>query len=127
MRRAVILIVVLMPLSLGLGLWTDISQQRVAREYLSGSTFIRALLMENNIEQAQAEQAYLHAKWQQDAKWLNCIISHHHTRAVTTALIQLATALDEGWEQEQLKALDQLEDALRDVEQSDFPYLENIL
>ena len=31
------------------------------------------------------------------------------------------------WDVETFQALDELEDALRDVEQSDFPYWENIL
>ena len=32
-----------------------------------------------------------------------------------------------GWDTKTFQALDALEDALRDVEQSDFPYWENIL
>ena len=127
MRRAIVLITVLTLVAVGLGLWTDLLQQRVAREYLEGATLLRTYLKESDSQAAAHEQAYLHAKWQQDAKWLNCLISHHHTRAVSTAMISLATALDMGWEEEIYQALDALEDALKDVEQSDFPYLENIL
>ena len=70
---------------------------------------------------------YLHAQWQHDAVWLNYLISHHHTRAVSTAMVELSTALERQWDTETFQALDALEDALRDVEQSDFPYWENIL
>ena len=65
---------------------------------------------------------YLHAQWQHDAVWLNYLISHHHTRAVSTAMVELSTALERQWDTETFQALDALEDALRDVEQSDFPY-----
>ena len=37
-------------------------------------------------------------------------------------MVELSTALERQWDTE-----DALEDALRDVEQSDFPYWENIL
>ena len=37
------------------------------------------------------------------------------------------TTLERQWDTETFQALDALEDALRDVEQSDFPYWENIL
>ena len=42
-------------------------------------------------------------------------------------MVELSTALERQWDTETFQALDALEDALRDVEQSDFPYLENIL
>ena len=42
-------------------------------------------------------------------------------------MVELATALERQWEVETFQVLDELEDALRDVEQSDFPYWENIL
>lgn len=126
MRRAIVLIVVMLVLSVSLGLWMDFSQQAVAREYLEASTGIRALLTSGQVENALHEQAYWHAKWQHDAKWLNCLVSHHHTRAVTTAMVELATALEQNWNDEALRALNKLDDALGDVEQSDFPALENI-
>lgn len=50
-----------------------------------------------------------------------------NTRAVSTAMVELSTALERQWDTETFQALDALEDALRDVEQSDFPYWENIL
>ncbi|MDD3334023.1 MAG: DUF4363 family protein [Eubacteriales bacterium] len=127
MRRAVLLIVILTVVSVGLGLWMDFSQRDVAREYLDGAAQIRSLLLEAQWEKATYEQAYQYARWQGDAKWLNCFLSHHHTRAVSTAMVELGSALEYGWEDEALRALDQLEDALGDVESSDFPHWENIL
>ena len=127
MRRAMILIVLLSVGCVGLGLWMDLAQRNVAGGYLKDVAGIRACLLEGRTEDALAEQAYLHARWQHDAHWLNGLISHHHTRAVSLAMVQLATALERGWEEEVWQALDLLEDALRDVEGSDFPYVENIL
>ena len=127
MRRAITLIVVLTVLCVGLGLWMDLSQRRVAAGYLEGTERIRELLREGKTDEAMAEQAYLHACWEHDARWLNCFVSHHHTRAVALSMVQLATALEHGYQAETWQALDELEDALRDVEGSDFPYPENIL
>ena len=106
MRRAVTLIVVLTALCLGLGLWLD---------------------LESRMEAAAHEQAYLHARWQYDAGWLNFLIGHHHTRAVTSAMLHLSTALEQRWQDESLRALDEAVDALSEVESSDFATLENIL
>ena len=127
MRRAVLLISILSVLAVGLGLWVDLEQRQVAREYMDGVGMVRWLMDQGEIEKAAQEQAYLHAQWQHDAKWLNCLISHHHTRAVTTAMIELAAALENRWDDEILRALDKAEDALSDIEGSDFCTLENIL
>lgn len=127
MRRSLILICTLLAVCVGLGLWLDNAQQAVARKYLDHSANIRSLLAKKGAAAAQEEQAYVYARWQQDAKHLNCLIDHHHTRAVTVALGKLSTALSEDWNEEALQALDELDEALREVETSDFPYLENIL
>ena len=127
MRRSVILITVILVLCLSLGIWMDVSQQQVARKYLDSVRLIRDLADSGQQVQAYDEQRYLHAQWQHDAVWLNYLISHHHTRAVSTAMVELSTALERQWDTETFQALDALEDALRDVEQSDFPYWENIL
>lgn len=127
MRRSVILITVILTLCVPLGVWMDVSQQRIAREYLDSVRLIRNLADGGQQEQACDEQRYLHAQWQHDAVWLNYLISRHHTRAVSSAMVDLSTALERRWDVDALQALDALEDALRDVEQSDFPYWENIL
>ena len=98
MRRSVILITVILTLCVSLGVWMDVSQQRVAREYLDSVRLIRDLADGGQQEQACDEQRYLHAQWQHDAVWLNYLISHHHTRAVSAAMVELATALERRWD-----------------------------
>lgn len=127
MRRAVILIVALTVLSVGLSVWLDLSQRNTARGYMDSFGLVREALEQGKMDEAAQEQAYLHARWQHDAKWLNCLISHHHTRAVNTAMLELATALEQRWPDEALRALDRVMDALGDVASSDFASLENIL
>lgn len=127
MRRAYILIVVLSIAAVGLGLWMDLTQQNIAREYLMETEQMRRQLSYGNMEVLREGQAHLYAKWEKDSRWLNCLIDHHHTRAVSTALLQLSTALEQGWKEEAFKALDLLQDAFTDIEQSDFPSLHNVL
>ena len=127
MRRSLILICVLSMLCLGTSLWVDITQQQTAREYLQALPALREAVLQNNMAEAFAQHAMLYANWQHDVRWLNFFVSHHHTRAVTTAMAELATAMEQGWEDEALRGLDSLKDALEDVAASDFPYLENIL
>ena len=127
MRRAIVLIVTLTVLSVGLSVWLDLSQRDTARGYMDSFGVVREALEQGNMDAAAREQAYLHACWQHDAKWLNCLISHHHTRAVNTAMLELATALEQNWQDEALRALDRVMDALGDVASSDFASLENIL
>ena len=126
MRRAIVLIVTLMALSIGLGLWLDLTQSHTAREYLEALDGMREAIDAGRLEEAAQEQAYLHARWEHDADWLNFLIGHHHTRAVTSAMLQLAT-LEQRWRDESLRALDGVMDALSEVESSDFATLENIL
>ena len=76
----------------------DVSQQRVAREYLDSVRLIRDLADGGQQAQAYDEQRYLHAQWQHDAVWLNYLISHHHTRAVSAAMVELSTALERQWD-----------------------------
>ena len=87
MRRAITLIVVLTVMCLGLGLWLDLTQRHTAREYLDALDVVRTEVLENRMDSAAHEQAYLHARWQYDAGWLNFLIGHHHTRAVTSAML----------------------------------------
>lgn len=127
MRRAITLVIVLTVLSFGLSLWTDLCQRNTACGYLEALSGLRGMLLDNRLDEAAAEQAYLYAVWQRDAKWLNCITSHHHTRAVNTAMLKLTTALEQRWRDESLRALDEVTDALEDIQTSDFATLENIL
>lgn len=127
MRRALILIVTLTVLSFGGGLLVDHMQRSTALRYLTLLSGVRASVVENRIEQAKRDEAFLHANWQHDAKWLNALISHHHTRAVNTALLHLSTALDMRWVNESVMAIDEAADALNDIASSDYAFWENIL
>lgn len=127
MRRSVILIVVLSILCVGTGFFVDHVQQETAREYMDEALLMRMEVLNGNLDAAYERQVLMHAYWQHDAKWLNCLISHHHTRAVGTALLELSTALEQRWNDESLRALDSLQDALGDIQSSDCWKLENML
>ncbi len=127
MRRAVWLVAVLGVVGIALGVWLDLLQTQTARDYLDGCSVVREHLLQNELEEAAHEQAYLHAKWQHDVTWLNLFISHHHTRAVGSAMLELATALEQRWRDEALRALDKVTDALGEIESSDSATLENVL
>lgn len=127
MRRALTLIVILLVLSLLPALWLDIRQRDTAQRYIAAYEQVRRLLLVQNTQDAQTEAAYLHALWQKDEKWLNCLISHHHTRAVNTALLRLATAMEQNWPEECLQAIDEVQDALGDIAGSDLLTVENLL
>ena len=127
MKRAIILITVLTLGLVGLSLWMDTTQTRTAEAYRARVPVIRDALRAERYDDALLYQSELHALWQHDVGWLNCLVSHHHTRAVNTALTALATALENRWPTEALQALDALDDALGDVQKSDAPLWENIL
>lgn len=127
MRRALTLIAVLLVLSLLPALWLDIRQRDTAQSYMAAYEQVRRLLLAEKTEEAQAEAAYLHALWQKDETWLNCLISHHHTRAVNTALLKLSTAMAQSWPEECLQAIDEVQDALSDIAGSDLMSVGNLL
>lgn len=127
MRRALILIIGLTVLTFGLGICTDLHQRAAADRYIGMLHQVRSAVMERRMDDARREQAYVYALWQQDARWLNFLISHHHTRAVNTALLHMTTALEMGWKQDALVALDDAYDALIDVRDGEFATLWNIL
>lgn len=127
MKRALILIVLLSLLLLSLGLFSDLTQRRVAEEYLLETAQMRRQLHYGGTPVLREMLSQLNARWERDSRWLNCLIDHHHTRAVSTALRQLGSALEMGLETETIKALDLLQDAFGDIHQSDFPSLENVL
>ena len=127
MRRALMLILFLSAFTLICGWWADRVQQNTALGYQQQLMAVRDLVLSDEMEAAAREQAYLHALWQRDAKWLNCLIDHHHTRDVNAALTSLATALQQRWPQQALLAIDEAEDALREIADSEQPVWENIL
>lgn len=127
MRRALTLIISLTLLTIGCSLWADRVQQDTALDYLQQLNAVRRQVLAGDLTAAAKEQAYMHALWQHDAKWLNCLIDHHHTRDVNSALSSLATALKQGWRTQALEALDEADDALEEIAYSEQPVWENVL
>ncbi|MBE5801975.1 MAG: DUF4363 family protein [Clostridiales bacterium] len=127
MRRAIVLITVMTLLGVSLGIWMEYSLNRFVGEYLEQAEQVRRLTAEKRLDQALEEQAYMHARWQGEVGWLNCLISHHHTREVNEALLKLTTSLEEGWRKESLMALDELTDALADIREGVAFHWQNIL
>lgn len=127
MRRALMLILFLCALTLCCGWWADHVQHDTAMDYLQKLQSVRSSVLGGAMEDALREQAYLHALWQHDAKWLNCLIDHHHTRDVDSALSRLATSLEQGWTQQALLAIDEAGDALEEIAFSEQPVWENVL
>jgi len=127
MKRAVILIVVLSISAIGLGLWMDLTQRSIARDYLQETEQMRRQLLYGDMEVLRNGQSHLQDRWRKDSRWLNCLIDHHHTRAVSAALLKLSTALEQGWQGEAFQALDLLRDAFTEIGESDFPRLDNVL
>ena len=127
MRRALILITVMTLLGLSMGLWMESWLGGICAEYVAQTETVRKLILDNRMEEAAAEQAYLFAVWQGQTHRLNAVVSHHHTRAVDEALLNLSTALEEGWRQESLLALDAVQFALRELESDISLRWENVL
>jgi len=122
-----ILIVGLTLFSFGLGIGVDCHQRLTAEKYIALLDGVRTAVMENRMDDALTEQAYIHALWQHEAKWLNCLISHHHTRAVNSALLHMATALQMNWQPDALIALDDAFDALNEISCGEFAHWQNVL
>ena len=127
MQRALTLIIVLSLLCFGCGIRLDRLQRDTAQAYLEELAGIRTAVQAGEMEDARMQEALLHARWQHDSSWLNCMISHHHTRNVSSALLHLATALEMGWPARTLYALDEVVDAMKDIRDADFCRWENIL
>jgi len=126
-RRAVILILVMTLLGTGVGLWMEISLRSTCQQYLEQTRHIRQLAEAGALGEALQEQAYLYACWQGEVRGLNAIVSHHHTRAVDDALLKATTSLENGWQKEALLALDEVQDALEDLETDMTLRWENVL
>ena len=127
MRRAIILITVLTLFTFGSGLKLDHLQRDTAEAYLADVQKLRGMVLSDRMEEAKREQAYLHAMWQGDENWLNCLINHHHTRDVNTAMLKLSTGLELESSLLCLLALDEVKDALEEIAYSELPSWDNIL
>lgn len=127
MRRALTLIISLTLLTIGCSLWADRVQQDTALDYLQQLNAVRRQVLAGDLTAAAKEQAYMHALWQHDAKWLNCLIDHHHTRSVDSALTAIGTALEQNEPFEALQAIDEADSALDEIACSEQPLWETIL
>ncbi|MEG0492621.1 MAG: DUF4363 family protein [Clostridia bacterium] len=127
MRRAIVLIVVLSVMGFGLGFYVDNLQRNTARAYLDELAPLREAVAKHQLTKATEEQAYLHAKWQHDQQWLSRITSHLHTREVSAAMLELSTALEQGWRDEALRALDKLKTAFDGILKDEYLTAENLL
>lgn len=127
MWRAVILIVVMVLLGGGVGIWMETSLRDTCHSYLVQGEQVRQLVKADALSEALQEQAFLFASWQGEVRKLNALVSHHHTRAVDEALLKLTTALEMGWQKEALLALDAFSDSLVDLEADMTLRWENVL
>lgn len=127
MQRAVILLVVMTLLGVGLGIWMEMGLSAVCQRYLAQTEVVRQLVETDATEAALQEERFLYASWQGESRKLNALVSHHHTRAVDEALLQLDTALRHDWREEVLKALDALRFSLMDLETDMILRWENVL
>ena len=118
MRRALILIILITAFCVGLGLYADTQQTRTARGYMEELEAIRRNVLAGRTAQAAADVRHMHALWQHDSEWLKCLIVHQYIRAVDTALLNLGTALEQGWAEDALRAADESFLALKDIEES---------
>ena len=108
MKRAYILIITLTLLTFGSGFWLDHWQKETAERYAHQLWQIRQDAASGRMEAAAREQAYVHALWQHDVRWLNYLVDQQHTRNAANAMTRLSTALEQGWQKEALMALDDL-------------------
>ncbi len=122
-----ILICTLCVLCFAGSIWGDRAQRNTARKYLGELPEIRKAVIRQDMTDSYARQSLLYAHWQHDVFWLNAFVSHHHTREVTVAMLQLATALEMDWPDEALRAIDLVQTSLQDIENGDYFSLENFL
>ena len=126
MRRALILIITLSLLCFGAGLTLDRLQVSTAQQYLNRLHGLRMLVEDEAFSDASAGHRSLHAQWLRDEKWMNCLISHHHTRAVSEAMQQLETALRMGWQVESMQAINDALAALEEIHDAHRMSLQNV-
>ncbi|MEA5013891.1 MAG: DUF4363 family protein [Candidatus Limiplasma sp.] len=127
MKRALILITVLTIGCLACALTVDLHQHHTAQAYLADLPPFREAALAQDWEQARAMHQKLKADWKQEAFLLDCLISHEYTREVASQLGALETAIEMGWQEEALQALDALEAALEHIHTGDFCRWENFL
>ena len=127
MKRALILITVLTVGCLACALVIDLHQHHTAQAYLADLPPLRKALLKEDWEQVRALRGGLQKDWDEEAFLLECLISHEHTREVASQMGALETAVQMGWQEEALMALDALQAALEHIHTGDFCRWENFL
>lgn len=127
MKRAIVLITVLTIGCLAAALTVDLLQHHTAQAYLAELPVLREAVMKRDFQGAKKQHEKLEAAWEQEAFWLDCLISHDHTREVFAQVGALKTAIEMEWQEEALKALDALDAALVHIETGEFCRWENFL
>jgi hypothetical protein len=127
MKRAIILITVLTIGCLAAALTVDHLQQHTAQAYMAELPVLREAVLKRDFEEAKQQHGKMEAAWEQEALWLDCLISHDHTREVFAQVGALKTAIDMEWQEEALKALDALDAALEHIETGEFYRWDNFL
>lgn len=127
MRRAIILIITLSLFSFGSGFYLDHLRHQTGLAYIQDVESLRHLLIAGRWQDAQSHEAFLTVRWQRDAHWLKCLISHQHIREIDSALLHLSTALSHRWLDEALPALDEAYSSFLEISDSHLPTLPNIL
>ena len=85
MRRSVILISVILTLCIALGVWMDVSQQRVAREYLDSVRLIRDL--SERVREARGETLFRVNVYDRDAHVSLSLFSKSYKVSLTQSLV----------------------------------------
>jgi len=124
-KRAIILIAVLTVICLSVSIAVDLYEARTAESYLQALRELREVILAGDMAEARAMGSRMSEQWRHDSARLNFFISHHRTRLVTTAMLQLTTALEMEWRDDALKAVDLIQDALDHVHDGDFYRWEN--
>ena len=127
MRRAIVLITVLGLLCFGSGIVLDRHRYLTARQYMAELEQVRLMLLDERWQDAKESERLLSARWQHDQQRLKLLISHHHTREVSSALLQLSTAIEQKWMDEALPAVDDAHEALHEIAHGHLPTLENVI
>lgn len=127
MRRALMLVIVIFIVLITAAVLTDGLQVRAGERAGEKSERLRRAAWAEDYTGGRRVLEELQREWERGEEWLNCLISHHHTRAVSAALRKLDSALLLQEQAHVLEALDELDTALDEVRTADAPLLPNIL
>ncbi len=127
MKRALTLVIVIFAALIAAAVLTDGMQQRAGERAAEKSERLRRAVWAEDYAEGRKVLDALLQQWEAGESWLNCLISHHHTRAVSAALRRLDSSLRLQEQADVMEALDELDTALDEVRTADAPLLANIL